>query len=88
MPRPLPIIALTLFFFPFLLHLLPAISAGAFAWAGARFTSRDHGKRIGRLERHNSWTRRKVEKLETCHLHRHPEDADILHVEQINGKPE
>ncbi|MCL5884080.1 MAG: hypothetical protein M1377_01805 [Deltaproteobacteria bacterium] len=68
-----------------LLHVLPAISAGAFAWAGARFTIQDHSRRIGRLERHNSWGRRKLEKLETVHLGRHPEDAPLLHVESING---
>ena len=68
-----------------LLHILPAISAGAFAWAGARFTIKNHGDRIGRLERLNSWGRRKLEKLETVHLSRHPEDASLLHVEQIDG---
>lgn len=44
--------------------------------------------RVRRVEGHNSWTRRKVEKLETVHLGRHPEDALLLHVEQIDGGKE
>ncbi len=67
-----------------LLHVLPAISAGAFAWAGARFTIKNHSGRIARLEGHNSWVRRKTEKLETVHLMRHPEDSGLLHVEPID----
>lgn len=67
-----------------LLHILPAISAGAFAWAGARFTIRNHTGRIVRLEGQGSWNRRKTEKLETVHLIRHPEDIGLLHVEPID----
>jgi hypothetical protein len=67
-----------------LLHILPAISAGAFAWAGARFTIKNHSGRIARLEGHGSWNRRKTEKLETVHLMRHPEDKGLLEVEPID----